>query len=166
MPTSYHFFKNEVKEHLFENIDINSMILDVGPGLGTYGLLLKPEFKNIDAVEVWEKYIDEFKLTTIYKSVYIGNILTFNFSGYDYIIMGDVLEHINIFDAQDLVKRICDKNIKCLIAVPYMYPQGPYEGNVYETHLQPDITPENFLERYPQLKCLFKNDQYGYYINY
>ena len=47
-----------------------------------------------------------------------------------------------------------------------MYPQGPYEGNVYETHLQPDITPENFLERYPELKCLFKNDYYGYYINY
>ena len=77
-----------------------------------------------------------------------------------------MLEHIKLEDAQDLVKRICAANKKCLIAVPYMYPQGAYEGNVYETHLQPDITPENFLERYPELKCLFKNNYYGYYINY
>ncbi len=166
MPTSYSFFKNEVKEHFLKNINVNTKILDVGPGCGTYGLLLKPEFIDIDSVEIWENYIDQYNLKHIYKNIYTENILTFDFSNYDYLILGDILEHISLIDAQDLVKRICEKNKKCLIAVPYMYPQGAYEGNIYETHLQPDITPENFLERYPELECLFKNEFYGYYINY
>ena len=166
MPGSYHFYKEDVKKHLVENISHDSAILDVGPGYGTYGILLKPEFKNIDAVEIWEPYIKQFNLDKIYNKVYLGDILTFDFSNYDYLIIGDVLEHIGLLDAQDLVKRISDENKKCLIAVPYMYPQGSHEGNVYETHLQPDLTPENVLQRYPQLRCLFRNDQYGYYINY
>lgn len=166
MPTSYNFFKDDVKNHLVNNINHSSKILDVGPGCGTYGILLKPEFKNIDAVEIWEKYIDKFQLKKIYNNVYVENILNFDFSNYDYLIIGDVLEHIDLKNAQDLVKRICLLNKKCLIAVPYMYEQGTYDGNIYETHLQPDITQENFLQRYPQLKCLFKNNFYGYYINY
>jgi hypothetical protein len=38
--------------------------------------------------------------------------------------------------------------------------------NVHETHLQPDLTPEIFLERYPMMKLLVGDDKYGYYINY
>jgi SAM-dependent methyltransferase len=166
MPGSYDFYKTDVKKHLIENISTDSKFLDVGPGYGTYGNLLKPEFTNIDAVEIWEKYIDQFNLRSIYANVYVGDILDFDFSNYDYLIIGDVLEHIALQDAQNLVKKICSQNKKCLIAVPYMYPQGSHEGNVYETHLQPDLTPKNFLERYPELTCLFRNDLYGYYINY
>lgn len=166
MPGSYDFYKQDVKKHLLDNLSQNTNILDVGPGYGTYGNLLKPEFTNVDAVEIWEKYIDQFNLKNIYKNVHVGDILDFDFSNYDYLIIGDVLEHIALEDAQQLVKKICEQNKKCLIAVPYMYPQGSHEGNVYETHLQPDLTPENFLERYPELTCLFRNDLYGYYINY
>lgn len=166
MPGSYDFYKQEVKQHLVENILHDAAILDVGPGYGTYGILLKPEFNNIDAVEIWEKYIEQFSLRKIYKQVYVGDILTFDFSKYDYLIIGDVLEHIGLEDAQTLIRKISSQNKKCLIAVPYMYPQGEHEGNIHETHLQPDLTPENVLERYPELKCLFRNDLYGYYINY
>ena len=40
MPTSYKFFKNEVKEWFKNNVPANTRILDVGAGEGTYGKLL------------------------------------------------------------------------------------------------------------------------------
>ena len=166
MPGSYDFYKEDVKKHLLNELSTDTKFLDVGPGYGTYGNLLKPEFLNVDAVEIWEKYIEQFNLKSIYKNVYVGDILNFDFSNYDYLIIGDVLEHISVDDAKQLVKKINTLNKKCLIAVPYMYPQGSHEGNVYETHLQPDLTHEVFMERYPSMLCLFKNDLYGYYVNY
>lgn len=166
MPGSYDFFKSDVKKHLLENISLDTKFLDVGPGYGTYSHLLSPEFKNIYAVEIWEKYVDQFNLKSKYKDVFIGDINEFDFSDYDYLIIGDVLEHIAVEKAKILVNKINSLGKKCLIAVPYMYPQGEHEGNIYETHLQPDLTHEVFIERYPVMRCLFRNYLYGYYINY
>lgn len=167
MPGSYDFFKKEVKSHLVAELkDRSTHILDVGPGYGTYGNLLKPEFENVDAIEVWEPYVNQFNLRSIYKNVHIGNILSFDYSKYDYLILGDVLEHISKEDAVSLLQDITNKNKRCLVAVPYLYHQGSHEGNDYETHLQPDLTHEVFLDRYKGMKCLYRNDLYGYYTNY
>ena len=165
MPYSSTAFKNEVKNHFIEKTSNNDKILDVGPGCGTYGTMLK-ELCYIDGLEIHEPYIEQFKLRDIYKNVFIGNILAFDFSSYDYIIMGDILEHIPKYEAMNLVKRIHNAGKKCMIAVPYLYEQGEYAGNVHEIHHQPDLTHEIFLERYPDMKLLFKDDGYGYYINY
>jgi hypothetical protein len=166
MPGSYNFFKKEVKEHFLKNIRTDSNILDVGPGYGTYGNLLKPEYLNISAIEIWEPYINKFNLNNIYKKIYIGDICNFNFSDFDYIILGDVLEHIEIKKAKLLLNKISELNKRCLVAIPYLYPQGEHDGNIYETHHQPDLTHELFLNRYSNMNCLFKNELYGYYINY
>ena len=91
--------------------------------------------------------------------------MDFNFDSYDCIIMGDILEHLTIKDAQKILNRITKNKQKCLVAVPYTMEQEEEEGNIYETHLQPDLTPENMLERYKQLKFLIGNNKYGYYIN-
>jgi hypothetical protein len=166
MPGSYDFFKKDVKQHFINNIDWNYNILDVGPGYGTYGNLLKPEFANISAIEIWEPYIENFKLNNIYKEIYIGDICDFDFSNFDYLILGDILEHIEVERAIELVNKIHNSNKKCLIAIPYMYPQGSHEGNIHETHHQPDLTHDVFLDRYSNMECLFRNKLYGYYINY
>ena len=96
----------------------------------------------------------------------LDNIMTFDFSGYDYMIMGDVLEHLSVNDATNLLKVIDEKKIKCLVAVPFLYEQGSYEGNHYETHLQPDLTPKIVQQRYKNLFLLLGNEYYGYYTNY
>ena len=165
MPYSSNAFKDDVKDHFINNVSVSNKILDVGPGSGTYGKMLN-QFYYIDGLEIHEPYIDQFKLKDIYKNVYIGNILAFDFSNHDYIIMGDILEHIPKYEAMNLVKRIHSAGKKLLIAVPYLYEQGEYAGNVHEIHHQPDLTHEIFLERYPDMKLLFKDDGYGYYINY
>lgn len=165
MPYSSTAFKEEIKRHVLLNIPATTKMLDVGPGAGTYGLLLGPYF-SMDGLEIHEPYIDKFELKKIYKNVMVGNILAFDISPYDYIIMGDILEHIPKYEAMNLVARINSAGKKCLIAVPYLYEQGEYDGNVHEIHHQADLTHEIFLERYPCMKLLYKDDGYGYYINY
>jgi hypothetical protein len=53
-----------------------------------------------------------------------------------------------------------------MIAVPYLYEQGTWEGNVHETHYQPDLTPEIVASRYPELNLMVGDAIYGYYTNY
>lgn len=174
MPYSSTFAKLDIQKHFDINISKNLRILDVGPGAGMYHSLLccfspilgySLEFE-LDCLEIWEPYVHRFNLTDRYKKVHIGDIKTFDFSEYDYIILGDVLEHVDTESAQKIIDKINNNNQKCLVAVPYLWEQGIEEGNPYETHLQPDLTPEIMLERYPSLNLLFGNEGYGYYINY
>jgi 2-polyprenyl-3-methyl-5-hydroxy-6-metoxy-1,4-benzoquinol methylase len=177
MPYSYSKFKQEIKDHIHSTLIGESLtnfgltknlILDVGAGSGTYGLLLNHYYpSNIHAIEIHEPNVHQFKLLDIYARVYVCNVLDFQFlDNYNYYIFGDVIEHMTVADAQSIIKRITNNKKKCLVAVPYMYEQGEYEGNIYEIHLQPDLTKEIFLERYPEMNFLMGDDSYGYFINY
>jgi len=166
MPYSYDYFKLEVGRHLVKNLSPDTKILDAGAGSGKYGSMLRHWFNYIDALEIFEPYIEQFKLKEIYNTVHIGNIIDFDISMYDYIIMGDILEHLSVENAHDLLSKIHLLGKKCLVAIPYTMEQGEVNGNIYETHLQPDLTHEVFLFRYPMMKLLYRNFEYGYYINY
>lgn len=167
MPYSYSHFKNEFKQHLIDSEFSSIMnILDVGAGSGSYVHLLKNEFPLIDALEIYPNYIEMFKLKEYYRDVFLGDIMTFNFSKYDYLIMGDIIEHLKIEDAQKLLFDINKQQKCCMISVPYLFEQGEEYGNKYEIHHQSDLTNEIFLERYPSMKLLWNDNNYGYYINY
>lgn len=165
MPYSYGKFKQEVKEKIIANIPAESKILDVGAGSGCYGEMLYGKFSKIDALEIFPKYIEMFDLNKKYDKVIEGNILHFDFYGYDFLIMGDILEHLSTKDAQLILSKIDDDNKAVLVAVPYLFEQGEEYGNIHETHLQPDLTPEVMGERYPQLTLLYGDSNYGYYVN-
>jgi len=167
MPYSSTLFKKEIKDHIVKYISKDATILDIGAGCGTYGSMLRNDFKKIDAIEIYEPNVHRFGLMDIYRTVYVNNILDFKkIDDYDYFILGDVLEHIETKDAQYLIQKITYSGKFCLVAVPYNYEQGEYEGNKYEIHLQPDLTKEVFLERYPEMIFLMGDEHYGYFINY
>jgi len=165
MPTSYSVFKPEIEQWFLENIPLSKRILDVGPGEGTYSNLLRSIGYRIDAVEIYEPYIGQYNLRDKYDNVYVGDIRKFDISDYDFIILGDVLEHLPVEDAQYLIAKINDGRRRCLVAVPYMMPQGEHNGNVHETHYQPDLTRDVMTVRYPDLVCLYENEHYGYYTS-
>lgn len=166
MPYSHSIFKNEFKSHLKKILPFGSKVLDVGPGSGTYSDLFIDCDYEMDCVEIWEPYIGEFNLHSKYRNVYVSNVLDFDISNHDYIILGDVLEHINVLDAQNLIRKINSMNKYCMVAVPYLYSQGEYEGNIYEEHKQSDLTREIMEERFPELYLLYGDNSYGYYVNY
>jgi hypothetical protein len=161
MPYSYGDYKNEVIHHIIEHTSEYSKILDVGPGAGTYGSSLK--HLDVEALEIFEPYIQMFKLEEIYKKIYIGDIREFDIEAYDYIILGDVLEHLTIEESKSILNKMSHK--KVMVAVPYLFEQGEEMGNIYETHHQPELTHELMVERYG-LTALYRNERYGYYINY
>lgn len=166
MPYSYTLYKEEVKQHFLKSLVGSIRILDVGPGCGTYSHLLKEHFPNMDAIEIFESYVGQFDLLNKYNNVIIGDIREYDFRDYEYLIMGDVLEHLSTSDAKNILKVVKENDILCMVAVPYNYEQGTYMDNVHETHLQPDLTHEIFLERYPDFNLLIGDEKYGYYINY
>jgi len=166
MPYSYGYFKLEVEYHIMSNIPRDAKIIDVGAGSGTYGLMLKKHFYNVDALEIYEDYINEFKLKDIYDNVFNVDVLDFRFKGYDYAIFGDIIEHLSVEDADTLLTMLLYRDIKCLVAVPYQMIQGKVNGNIYEEHKQDDLTHDLFLKRYPYMGLLYRNTEYGYYVNY
>ena len=166
MPNSYDYFKQDVRQWFIDNVPLSKRILDVGPGQGTYSELLRDLGYRIDAVEVFAPYVDRFNLREKYDSVYVANILNFDVKPYDFIILGDVLEHIPTELAQNLLTDFDLMDKRFLVAVPYMMPQdGEQYGNEYETHHQPDLTPQVIAKRYPGLVKLYDNQWYGYYVN-
>jgi len=171
MPSSLYIHKDAIFEHIrtvvLEYLPRRYKILDVGPGIGIYGSNLQD--LNIDAVEIHEPYIEKYKIERYYKNVFVGNILEFNYDDYDYIIIGDVLEHIPIEPAQKLIKDITSKGIKCLVAVPFICPQDAVDGVESEIHQQSDLTSRIMKSRYPELEIFLTNNfinGYAYYTNY
>ena len=164
MPYSYEKYKQEVKDWVCSNFDETARILDVGAGRGTYWNLLNEKFKHIDCVEVFVPYIEQFELGKKYENVFISNIIDFKYDNYDLIIFGDIIEHLEVNDAKRVLDYAYERCKDFIVAVPYLYEQGKFEGNEYETHKQSDLTLELVIERYPYLQLLCGDDKYGYYV--
>ena len=166
MATSYKYYKKDVKKYLIDKFPEDARILDVGAGCGTYYNLLHDYFteNSFHAVEVFYPNIKNYDLDSKYKAIYCVDIKDFEYDFYNIIIFGDIIEHLTVEEAQQVLKYAYDRCDEMIVAVPYEMEQGIAEDNVYEIHKQPDLTPENMLERYPMLKLLVKNKKYGYYV--
>jgi SAM-dependent methyltransferase len=154
MPGNWGYLGPDVKRYLTENFSKNSSILDIGCGHGFYYKLLSDHFNKFDAVEIWSPYIQEYNLEQMYDNIYNVNILDFEFEYYDIIIMGDILEHLDRIEAQNLLNKIKDKCQELIVVVPYYLPQGEVFGNKYEIHLQPDLDDSIMSEYYPMLELI------------
>lgn len=160
MASSYSDYKNEIKEYIMKRYGTEDAILDVGAGNGTYARLLG--YPNMDAVEIYGPNADTIE--GLYRTVYRCDIRDFKYDWYDLVIFGDVLEHLEVEEAQEVLRYACKHAKGVIVAVPYEYKQGVEYGNVYEIHKQDDLTPEIMEERYPELKEYIRNDRYGYYV--
>ena len=107
-----------------------------------------------------------FDLKNKYDNLFVNNVLDFDIEPYDYIILGDIIEHMTYLQAREFLDKIQKLDKLCLVGVPYNYEQGAEFDNVHETHLQPDLTEALFLERYPTMRLLMGNNEYGYFVNY
>ncbi len=165
MPFSTRYFKTETKNYILQNYSKDIKILDIGAGCGTYSDMLSPEgYTNIDCVEAFESYVETYSLKNKYKNVFVGDVtkLDIDFSQYDLVIMGDVLEHIELKAAQTLLNKLENKDI--IVCVPFESPQEEQFGNTYEIHLQADLSFTNFFSRYPGFYPLCLRFDYGIFV--
>ena len=165
MATSSKAFKQEIKEYIKLYFpDDNTTILDVGAGEGTYYNLLGDYYKKMCAIEIFEPNIKNFGLREKYEEVLNANIVDARYNWFDLIIFGDVIEHLTVEDAQQVLEYALSRCKELIVAVPYKYVQGEVGGNKWEIHIQDDLTPEIMKERYPYLELLYGDNEYGYYI--
>lgn len=143
--------KPEVCKWIRENFPPTSRILDVGACDGKWKQLLD-EYENMDAVEAWEPNC--IAIGPMYRHVYHKDIAELEYGEYDLVIFGDVIEHLDVPAAQEVLRYAADRCRDMIVAVPYQYPQDAIYGNPWEIHKQPDLTAEIFSERYPGLEVL------------
>jgi len=163
MPTSTNYFKKETIDYIELNFNKDSKILDVGCGVGTYADMLPAH--TLHGVEAHEPYVADYNLKDKYADIRIGDIteLMIDYSEYDLIILGDVLEHIPLDKARKLIHEMSKTTV--LVAVPFLSPQGESFGNKYEIHEQDDLTFTNFFDRYPGFYPFCLRYDYGVFIN-
>lgn len=127
-------------------------VIDVGPGDGKYGKLVKAYDKNIHVtgVEVWAPYAVEYELSKIYDVVHICDARIYPSFEADLVILGDVLEHMTRHDATNLWTRISEEADAALISIPVVHmPQGHVHGNPFEEHVVDHWTHDDVLSFFP-----------------
>lgn len=163
MPWSTPEGKTETLQLLEQRWPRGATVLDIGPGAGAMRHLLPAKFV-MDCVEIFAPYVERFRLRDLYRQVIIADVRTWSaVKRYDVAILGDVLEHMRAEEADTLLHRLTTMCEHIVVSVPWMYVQGPSEGNEAEVHLQPDLTPEVMAERYPQLAMKFRGSVVGIY---
>lgn len=137
----------------------DATILDVGACDGIWRTILPNH--TMDAVEAFKPNADRLKG---YRAVYNCDIANFSYDWYDLIIFGDVIEHMGVEQAQRVLKYAESRCRDMIVAVPYCLKQGEIYGNPYEVHIQDDLTPKIFDDRYPGFEPLYM--VIGYYCYY
>lgn len=122
-------------------------VLDVGPGYGKYGVLLREYalVETVDAIEKWGPYIDSFNLRGIYTRVYEGDACDLPaemLAWYHCVLLGDVIEHMEKAAATELLDRIPGWVVIC---TPVEFFAQPHE--VPTEHHVSHWTPADFAIR-------------------
>lgn len=155
MPKSSREGKDTIVKWISEKNNINK-VLDIGCGAGTYRKLLNKHSlllaSHWTGVEVWEPYIKEFNLESLYDLVINKNILDIDFEKdqkFDLVIMGDVLEHVTKEEAILLVDRIMKITTAAIISIPIKhYPQDEVNGNPFERHVKDNWTDKEVIDTF------------------
>jgi len=114
--------------------------LDIGIGYGAIGAYLKYNLPHIilDGIEIYEDYkYHTLAQWNVYRNIWIGDFTQMLIPPiYDAILAIDVIEHLEKQEGTNQILRLSSLVQKVFIlSIPLgEYPQGAYEGNLYETH--------------------------------
>lgn len=138
-------------------------MLDIGCGSGTYAKMFPDA--HWTGVEVWEPYVEEFKLKDLYKELIINDACELNFiEHYDVAILGDVLEHMTEEKASDLFSRVRKVADTVIVSIPIgHYPQDEYNGNPYEKHITDNWSDEDVYELFGSPTVKYIENEIGVY---
>lgn len=124
----------------FSDKQVN-IVLDIGPGAGTYRDILGPVISPSHwiGVEIWAPYVTQFQLEQKYDEIIIADAyyLNWNLIGFPSLtILGDVLEHMDKATAKSVLEKAVSRSQYVIVSMPIIhYPQGAEMGNPWETHV-------------------------------
>lgn len=129
-------------------------VLDIGPGWGKYGLLLRENFprdhfSTIEAIEMEPSYFlgeQGRSISGIYDQLYQGDASLFSaefFAQYDLVLMLDVIEHVEKEAAIEMLARIPGRVIVSTPVEFFHNGPGLPESETHRSHW----TVEDFGDR-------------------
>lgn len=114
-------------------------LLDIGAGSGTYARLLRPVLPScrLIGVEVFEPYVATYSLRSWYDHLILGDARTCPLPPADVVVLGDVIEHMELADAVALWTRAREiATVAVYLSLPIIeWPQEAQFGNAHEAHL-------------------------------
>ncbi len=141
-------------------------VLDVGAGAGTYAKLLADlPTTGLTALEVFEPYVHTYRLRELYDEVLLGDARTTALPPADVVILGDVAEHMERAEAQDLwVRAAMAARRAVYLSIPIVhYPQGALEHNRHEVHVVDDWDHEKVLAAFDGIGQYWTGEVVGVY---
>ena len=165
MPSSIKSLESTLLKDILSNDYTDKTVVDVWAGCRQKCDLLKWTVDKIIWVEVFEPYIEQYKLEDKYDHIINKDVMSCyrELDVWDIRIFWDILEHLSVSDAQRIIRYLQSEQKIIYIQVPYMYPQDEAFWNKYEIHLQPDLTEEVFNERYPWFVLLARDTEVWLY---
>lgn len=136
MPTS----SAEGKDWLIPRIvaEQPEVILDIGVGEGTYASLLRPQLPdtNFIGVEAYQPYVRRYRLHSLYHMLIVDDVRECDLPSVDVVVLGDVVEHMNLDDALKVWEKARRAALKAVFAsIPLgTHPQGAVNDNEFERH--------------------------------
>lgn len=133
-------------------------VLDIGVGVGAYGLLLRT---HLDIAferyrrEQWQLKLDGLEIFPDYRNpvwdyaydhIHLGDVRTMDFprDTYDLVLINDVLEHLTDVEAVACLNRLLTWAPTVIATTPHSHiEQGAWGGNPHETH-RSVLTPAHF----------------------
>lgn len=142
-------------------------VLDVGAGGGKYGSIVKlwDSTAHITALEVWEPYVEMFKLRERYDEVLVTDVRTHDNFDYDLVVLGDVLEHMSEVEAMELWKKVSAQARYAVVSIPIVhYHQGEEHGNPFQRHVEEDWTHDKVMASFSGITQFAELDVVGVYM--
>ena len=173
MPSSSKEGKDVIREWIEEFSTKVKTVVDLGVGKGTYHRFFSKKSNILRhakwiGVEVWQPYIDNFNLKSIYDHIEKEDIRLVDyqkFGNIDLVFAGDVLEHMTKEEAVLLVKNIFYNAKRIIISIPIVhYPQDEVDGNPFEKHIKDDWSHQEMLETFPQISKHWQGKIIGVYL--
>lgn len=143
-------------QHILSKTTVNN-VLDIAAGAGTYYNIYSRDNKflthaNWTAIEVWQPYIEDYKLTSLYETVILSDARLVNYGELpkmDIVFAGDVLEHMTKEEALTLAENVLNSHRCLIVSIPVVHwPQGDLEGNPYEIHVKDDWSDKEVREAF------------------
>ena len=163
---SYNEGKDAIVAWICERVPENGHVLDVGACDGKWADLIRDcrTDVHLDACEIYKGNAE--RILYKYDHLFVGDIFYYRYAPhmYDIVIFGDVIEHMTVQKAVEVLTHAQEAAADYLIGVPFLYHQGPLYGNPWEAHIQDDLTPEIFDQRYPGHELILQpRGDYAYY---
>lgn len=145
------------------------LVLDVGPGAGTYAHLMRPHHRAYwTGVEAWGPYVGEYSLNDLYDRVIVADVRWIDWrhlkGSVDMAIAGDVLEHMDRQDACDLIDSLKATAKTLLVSIPVLHlDQDAVNGNPFERHVDHWTYEAMLNELGPGVVDTWRGDVLAYY---